>query len=506
MRIFLEFSRDQTGPHRARLRYAFSLFCAIYGHQPILASEQADSADVWISYSPCCSQANLRPVLKLSNLYRPRPPHEPAPPPTKFRLGSEKTIVFYSPPPDQHPDWLGEVFEWVSCADEYSIRARTSVGTIPYAASYVARHKLDVRLPYAAIAMRFLQWGLSTIVPGLSSDPVSPTPTACHFVVSTHDVDFLPVSYRASLGRLAKNAIISLKGYKSAALALQQARKIIFMAVGRANPLDQLPSLVRAQLQRGCNASYFFLTSRRHRRDGNYKIDDAAVIDLMRSLELQGMEIGVHGSYTSLDGPQGLAFEFAQLRQLDFCPQGSRQHWLRFTLDRLIPACERAQALYDTSLGWSECIGFRGGACFAFPPYNFTEERAAGFLEIPLVVMDGNLLKRGGSEEDWYNQATEVLSTSRQYGWGGFSVLWHPTAFGGGQMPYGIAEVFWKLVDHREEWKDSWVSAADFVRSVHKRYVDVGLLSAESPTESITGQHAAHRKQIANRLSHNPLP
>jgi hypothetical protein len=189
----------------------------------------------------------------------------------------------------------------------------------------------------------------------------------------------------------------------------------------------------------------------------------------MRGLEGEGSEIGVHGSYTSLDEPDGLAAEFGRFREQGFEPAGTRQHWLRFTLDRLIPEVEKCGALYDSSLGWADRIGFRAGACFAYPPYDFEHERPAGFLEIPLIVMDQALLSMNG--------ASELLAVSRKYGWGGVSFLWHPTAFGGGQLPQEIGRAFWKLLD--ENCSDStWVSAETFVRCVRRHYEAVGLLCA----------------------------
>lgn len=478
MRIFLQFAPEQSNVHRSRLQYAFSLFCAIYGHQPVFRSGESQLADVWISYLSSCTQSSLRPVLQLGNLYQPRSPYEAAPPPKEFGLDDERTVLFCSSLSGQEPDWLGEIFEWVSCADEYSIRTRDSIGCIPFADSYVGRHKLNVRLPYAAIAMHFLQQALCEAVRQCSSEPASPVPSGRHFVIGTHDVDFLPLSYLGCIYRLAKNALVSLLRYRSPVLALDQAEKALLTMVGGGNQLDQLPGLVEGQIGRGFNASYFFLTQRRHRRDGNYRIDQPRVLTLMRALERQGMEIGIHGSYSSLDEPDGLVPEFARLHELGFRPEGGRQHWLRFTLDRLIPAMESVGASYDASLGWNETTGFRGGACFAFPPYNFEHERASTFLEIPLVAMDENLMVEKVPKKNWYDHVAELLSVSRRFGWGGISMLWHPTAFGGGQLPPGIGEVFWRLVDQREEWKDTWLCAADFVQLVRQRYVEVGLFPA----------------------------
>jgi hypothetical protein len=381
----------------------------------------------------------------------------------------------------QQPDWLGEIFEWVSCADEHSVQARNPVGNVPYAESYVARHNLDVRRPYAAVAMQLLQRALREVAPGCTREPPSPVPSVRHFVVCTHDVDFLPVSAWASACRLAKNVIITTLLHKSPRLAMQQAGKLLHLAVGRKNPFDQVPRLVRTQVRRGIQASYYFLPRRDHRRDGNYQLEDPRIVGIMRSLERQGMEVGVHGSYTSMDKPPALAAEFARLRELGFRAEGGRQHWLRFTLDRLIPALERAKALYDSSLGWNERIGFRGSACFPFPLYDFEHERPTSFLEIPMVLMEGSLLAAKIPEHDWYDHASEMLAMSRRYGWGGIALLWHPTAFGGGQYSSSIGDLFWKLVDQRDQWEDTWTSAAGFLHAVRHRYVAAGLLPSASP-------------------------
>jgi hypothetical protein len=477
MRIALEFLPEQGHRQRVRIEYAFSLFCAIYGHEKV-AGEQAGSADIRISYSPASREVRSKPTLQLSNLYRSRPPREPAPPPKQFERKYKSTVVFYSPPQGAEPDWLGEIFEWVSCADEYSIRRRDAVGRVDFRDSYVGRHRLDVGVPYAAVAMRFLHEALCQCLPGYPTDCNSRIESHNHFVVNTHDVDILPAGYFRSLYRLAKYSLISLVVFKSAASAAVRAGKALSMALGGADPLDQLPRLLRKEALKEVGATYFFITRQRHRRDANYRIDNPRVTKLMQSIERQGMEVALHGSYSSLDHPGELAAEFKLLREQQFQPRGNRQHWLRFTLDRLIPAVEQSGALYDTSLGW-DCSGFRAGACFAFPPYNFESERASTFLEIPLAVMEIGLVSGGTPPENWYDKVARVLSNSRQYGRGGISLLWHPTAFGGGQLPQEIERVFWKLIEQRQEWNDTWVSALDFVRLESERYIKVGLLPPE---------------------------
>ena len=265
-------------------------------------------------------------------------------------------------------------------------------------------------------------------------------------------------------------------------LARAQAAGALAAAFGGPNRLDQLPRLLQRERSAKVGATYFFIAKRYHRRDANYRINNPNVISLMKSIEREGMEVALHGSYCSLDRLDGLAVELRLMRQQHFHARGNRQHWLRFTLERLIPAVEGSGALYDASLGWDNC-GFRAGACFAFPPYNFEFERAAAFLEIPLAVMEIGLVTSGSPEKTWFDQVARVLSSSRQYGRGGISLLWHPTAFGGAQLPREIEHIFWKLMEHRHTWNDTWVSAWEFVRLESERFIKAGLLPSDYGSE-----------------------
>ncbi len=489
MRIRLEFSPEQGSQQRARLDYAFSLFCALCGHEKV-DSGKTRPADMDIVYSGPSRKISSVPTLQLSSLYTARPIHQPAPRPTPFEKNSKSTVLFHAPVRGAEPDWLGEIFEWVSCADEYSITSRDSLGRIDFRDSYVGRHRLDLTVPYAAVAMQFLNEALcqSLGTYGLERDHEDESRT--HFVINTHDVDILAAGYFRSLYRLAKYSLISLLKFKSVGLAASQAAGTLAAAFGGANRLDQSDSLIRREASEQVGATYFFIANQGHRRDANYRIHDPGVIKLMKSVEREQMEVALHGSYCSLDRPDGLTAECELMLERGFQVYGNRQHWLRFTLDRLIPAMERSGTLYDTSLGW-DCCGFRSGACFAFPPYNFESERAARFLEIPLAVMEIGLVTSGTPAKTWFDQVVRVLSASRTYGRGGISILWHPTAFGGAQLPKEIERIFWKLIEERQRWNDTWISALDFIRLEAQRFIKVGLLPPEygsaimAPTEAL---------------------
>jgi hypothetical protein len=475
MRIFLEFVPSQETVHRLRLTYAFRLFCAIWNHDPVLDPADQASCEAKITYSSQSASRTAKYALRLSNLYQPRVPRLPAPPPSIASYGGEEIPLFYAPRQGESPDWLAEIFEWVSCADEYSIREFDPAGRIPFSSSYVGRHSLDVRRPYAAIAMRLLHISLQSVPEHVDRNPESLTTSGEHFIINTHDVDYLPLSRTGSIKRLLKNAAASAILFRAPRLALSQAKAAFKQTFSSRDLLDQLPGLMEEEKRRSIEASYYFITVREHRRDANYEITDRRVLQLMNNVA-ESAEVGVHGSYTSLDHDRQLKHEFDRLRGMGFRPSGGRQHWLRFTLDRLIPEVERAGIDYDCSLGWSDKIGFRAGACFAFPPYDFAHERPARFLEFPLVMMDQALLATDIRAKGMAQSAASLLAASRSYGWGGISVLWHPAAFGGGQLSEEVGQAFYHLLGLRARTNDVWTSGEHFLNMSEERFRRVGLL------------------------------
>lgn len=471
MKIALRFNPSQSPVHQSRLRYAFQLFCAVYGHEPVIDGAKADTADLQITYSNDHVMRGGPRVLRLYNGYRPRTLESAAPRPRSFGRDGRTTVLFYPPEGSEEVDWLAETFEWTSCADEYSIGALDSIGRIPFEKSVFARYNLDERTPYAALAMWFLQNAICKLFPGAEQGARVRGVDFRHAIICSHDVDFIPLSYLSTLGRLAKNFLIALQG--SPTLAFGIAARTVRFALGGRNPLRNVEQLASSEQSCGVTSSFNFIARHGHRRDANYRMESQPVISLAKRLQSTGMEVDVHGSYTSLDTENGLAEEFAILQKHGLHPLGGRQHWLRFSLDRLIPAVEKAGALFDASLGWQSRIGFRAGACFPFPPYNFFEERPARFLELPLAVMDQALPPKA---EEAFSRVAEMLATSRMYGWGGISVLWHPAAFGGGQLAPGIGRTFYDLLKARFEWHDAWLSAGEFLRKVRNQYIEVGLM------------------------------
>ena len=463
-----------------RITYAFRLFCAVYGFTP-----STTGGDAVLCYA---TEARRPQELGLSATYVPRGPAEPAPAPRVGALdpgrpeASEDGARFpvFSPlEEDGPPDWLGEIFEWVSAAHEHSLAERDPLGRVPFDASLHGRYGLDPSVPYAALAMAALNRGIrAALGDGWPALPVSPWGDSGSFAVAaTHDVDFLPVGPWAVLHRVSKNAAQAAILRRDPKLLVNILASALRSLGGHVWLNDSLERMRVREREAGISSTLTVICRRSHPRDANYDVEDRRVVEMLRRLAAEGAEIGVHGSYTSLDSPGRLVEEYRKLAALGFEPHGGRQHWLRSVGRALYRELSDAGAWYDCTAGYPGMAGFRHGACFPYPPYDFEAEGPHAFLELPLVIMDASLYAMTRRESVWGEVCSRVMDAAREHGWGGVSLLWHDTTFSGAQLPRGIGECYWGLGRAGERW----ISAGELTETVWPRYEHAGLLPGRPP-------------------------
>jgi hypothetical protein len=483
--LCLEFQDKTPALVRARMSYAFRVFAAIYGHE-VRDNEQSAGALRCIygrqPESSNGSEALPKGVLHIPVRYAPRPLSEPAPTPVPACYAQEEVYLFHGRDESSgNPDWLGEIFEWLSCADEMSIRARDAVGRIAYDHSVFVRHAISPMRPYASLIMAWLENFISgrkgeENLPGAPS----PVPDTRHLVISSHDIDFYFAGRWGSLTRVLKNLGIAAVVTRSYTFFKDSCGQLFRMACG-ARVGDFLPELLQRTQSGGCSSTFFVLARREHRRDANYTLPQIA--PRLRQIAKTGCSIALHGSYRSIVENSDLDSEATVLeRETGERPRGSRQHWLRFDRPEILFAnVEQAGFEYDSSWGWAGQLGFRNGAAFAFPPYNFAREEAYNFLVIPLVIMDQGLqAARRKSAAEPVKLAQTVLDESRRWGWGGVSVLWHnpvePLS-----VCDGVNRIFWQQMEARSEHQERWISAEEFMDISLARYQNAGLLQGVPP-------------------------
>jgi len=469
--------------------YAFRVYAAIYGHRVVSDSSKEEARTI-VYGSRLGDASEQEGFLHVPALYQPALANQGIQKLTRHFYAGEEFFLFHGLDPQcARPDWLGEIFEWLSSGHEEGIQSRDSVGRIPDAEMIFARQVIPAWKPHASCLMAWLENCLN----GRESEPAlpkapSPVPGVDHLVICSHDIDYYFTNRLNALHRLIKNLVIAVLQYKSWDYFSANWSMIIELLKGERIG-DFVPTLISRLAEYNATSTLFVVSRRAHRRDPNYSIGDFGPI--LREAAQRSFPIEIHGSYTSSIEAQTLLPEAAELRKtMQSSPTGNRQHWLRFgKTEDLFRSVEEAELRFDSSVGFVDQVGFRNGASFAFPPYNFKEERAYEFLEIPLAIMDGSLVEesRVTSETPQF-LADRVLAESRKRGWGGISILWH-NPIEALAVPDEINELFWKCAANKESFREKWISTDDFFSLSLRRYQEAGLLT-KVPIPRIAGIEA----------------
>jgi len=184
------------------------------------------------------------------------------------------------------------------------------------------------------------------------------------------------------------------------------------------------------QIEKELKSTFFFIpfknrpgdrVSGQHseRRATQYDITD--VQELAKNLVRQGFEIGVHGIDAWHNSERGRQ-ELNRISEVTGkLAVGIRVHWLCFDEDSL-QTLDEAGFLYDSTLGYNETIGYRGGTSQVFRPLG-----VRNLLELPLHIQDGALFYRGRlslTDSQAWNLCQALLNNASKYG-GVLTILWH---------------------------------------------------------------------------------
>ncbi len=473
--IRLLFDLPVTDVTRSRITYAFRVFAAIYNYRVV--DDGASQETRIVLYGDPASPSDGPNSVRVPARYAFRRPNSPTASLSKARFAGEDFYLFHGLDPSTgRPDWLGEIFEWLSASHERDIAIRDSVGRIPDSELIFHPAGVPPWKPQAALQMAWLEHSLRK-ADSEEALPKAPSPVseAEHLVICSHDVDFYFTNRRSALLRLIKNLGISWLIYKSASYFKSNFR-IIGKLLSGERVGDYLPPLLARMEQIACRSTFFVVAVHQHRRDPNYALMEIA--PQIKEAANRGFSVELHGSYTSIIEKRALHAEAQDLQRLiGKKTLGSRQHWGRFDdQEKLFQAIEEAGLSFDSSLGFLDTVGFRNGACFAYPPYNFRNEEPYNFLEIPMAIMDGSLVELSRTSGlTPQTLAERILSESRRRGWGGISILWH-NPVETLSVPQEINEVFWKCAEDRQEFRERWVSTDEFLALCLPRYQNAGLL------------------------------
>jgi peptidoglycan/xylan/chitin deacetylase (PgdA/CDA1 family) len=201
----------------------------------------------------------------------------------------------------------------------------------------------------------------------------------------------------------------------------------------RADPYFTFDAYMDACEEASLKATFYFIADHTGGDvDGNYRLSDSYIRNLLSTIHARGHEIGLHPSYhTYLDEAQ-LGHEFSALREA--CEQlgirqdhwSGRQHYLRWH-----PTTARNFARVgldsDATLTFAARAGFRAGVCYEYPAFDLETRRPLRLAVRPLVVMDVSMLGEhymALSPKAAHATLSRLRANCHAFA-GDFSVLWH---------------------------------------------------------------------------------
>ena len=268
----------------------------------------------------------------------------------------------------------------------------------------------------------------------------------------THDVDRPYKTYQAPFYALAE----------------RDPSHLLDLLPGR-NPYWQFEEIMDLERNLGVRSAFYFLSeppvwhhSLADLRDfdalvqalGRYDVREPDLAAVVRRLDAEGWEVGLHGSYHTPDDRERLRREKSRIESvLDGEVTGGRQHYLNLDVPDTWRHHEAIGLRYDASLGSTIECGFQFGYDVVRP---FDDE----FAVFPLTLMDQHLPDPDDGFARAWEACKSLLDTARSEG-AVMTTLFHPRYFCTRDFP-GYRRLYRRLVERALDM-GAWVgSPGDF--------------------------------------------
>jgi peptidoglycan/xylan/chitin deacetylase (PgdA/CDA1 family) len=245
-------------------------------------------------------------------------------------------------------------------------------------------------------------------------------------VCLTHDIDMVFETYEAKLTKA-----IQAFATKDLKRMLRHIRHITNLRI----PNWTFDNIMRLEERYQVRSTFFFLAHHASDPSANYLLDD--LVSVLGELHDGGWEVGLHGGFDAYLDMEKLRQEKGVLEKaLGHSVGGYRGHFLKFRVPDTWEALSQAGFVYDTTIGYPDCAGFRNGMCHPYRPYNLRTGSWIDIMEVPLVIMDTSIFEhmRLNAEQAW-ELTSRLLGRVNEMA-GAVSILWHNSSFSGEMLEF----------------------------------------------------------------------
>ena len=322
---------------------------------------------------------------------------------------------------------LRAVIDVAGAASEQRASERDRYSRVPSSANPLVREGLE-RDPVIQRAGLALHTAARRAAGRRPFRAVAPWPDGRRWAAAfTHDLDVVALWPAFTLLRIAE---LARKG------AFGRIARVAASAVGSAgfDPVTQgVVGVLNYEANAHIRSTWFILcgtpTLRTMRAgDLTYSPESARARGIIAQVRAIGHEIGLHGSFATLDHHEAFGEQRQRLEAIAGAPvRGIRQHYVRIHPGVTEHAMAGAGFVYDTTFGFPDRNGFRLGLADVVPRWDAAANKPIAIDEVPFTWMDRALSKYRGIEVPgaWAVDALALAATAREVGglWVG---LWHP--------------------------------------------------------------------------------
>jgi peptidoglycan/xylan/chitin deacetylase (PgdA/CDA1 family) len=277
-------------------------------------------------------------------------------------------------------------------------------------------------------------------------------------VCLTHDIDQVYTAVTPKITRVMQELRKgSFSGFTHSVLAMR-SKKI---------PAWNFSDIMALEDRYGAKSSFYFLVLDPDEQDYTYRIEDCEPV--LGDIIDRGFEAGLHGGHGSYLSPQELHGKKERLEKIVNCSvTGYRNHFLRFKVPETWEYLREAGFLYDTTLGYAECIGFRNGMCHPFRPYNRITGKSIDIVEIPLNIMEITFENHMNLDTTLSWDLTKQLIDTTARCHGVLTLLFHNVSFMRDQWKF-----YEKILKYCKE-KNAWMTSGEEISTWWRDHVETG--------------------------------
>jgi len=218
----------------------------------------------------------------------------------------------------------------------------------------------------------------------------------------------------------------------------------------KSNPYWNFESIMNLEEKYGAKSTFFFLNESLKVNPlkpktlnlglGRYNIQSPKIQDMIRLINQNGWEVGLHGSYNSYNNYDLLKSEKDTLENIVGVPiQGCRQHYLNLDIPKTWELQSKLGLQYDASFGLTKDIGYRDNVYYPFRPLNDS------FIVFPVTIMDGPLFGKSKNLDETWDYCTHLIDLTQKKK-GVLSLIWHQRVFSGLEFK-GYKEIYERILN-----------------------------------------------------------